>query len=419
MKTYYGMSRFMENSEYWKAIMMGLFVSIIIISSATIGIFFFSAQKTSILEETPLRQVEDIVHNQALENARSLDVFFSRIEGITKAVGDYANQIWTTNASTGRPVYYHNSTFDAPTNFFYSAKHSQNVSYTFSGYKVAPSAYNNETDYLTSADDQTFGEWSQEVNNTINLTADLDFVFQPMYQSMDEILWIYMGTEVGVHRSYPYHGPYSKNYDPRVRPWYLTASDTTTGKIAFTTPYVDASSGKVIITSLYPVRNQDETTIGVVGIDFKLTTIQSAVMGINVQKGGRAFLMNRDFEVLAHPAHTLPNATWNDTDLQVSITTLESNVQAFRDLLDQARNFQVVQEVVDYGGSLGNQIVSLVPLNKTDLILGSALMQQSVVAPTVRIFENIFFLGFFVLNIVLIIVLVAAYIQYRKLASQM
>ena len=167
------------------------------------------------------------------------------------------------------------------------------------------------------------------------------------------------------------------------------------------------------------MRNQEETTIGVVGMDFKLTTIQSAVMGINVQKGGRPSLMNRDFEVLAHPAHTLPNATWNDTDLQVSITTLESNGQAFRDLLDQARNFQVVQEVVDYGGSLGNQIVSLVPLNKTDLILGSALIQQPVVAPTVRIFENIFFLGFFVLDIVLIIVLVAAYIQYRKLASQM
>ncbi|MHA2173339.1 MAG: cache domain-containing protein [Candidatus Hodarchaeales archaeon] len=419
MKSYYGVTRFLEDSEDWKAIMSGLLVAIIIISSACVGIFLLSSQQTMILEETPLRQVEDLLHNQAIESAESLDVFFSRIEGITKVVGDYATQLWEKNDSTGRPVYYHNSTFNAPTDFAYSAKHSQGVSYTFSGYKVAPSAYNNQSDYLTLADDQTYGDWSPEVNHTINLSADMDFVFQPMYQSMDDILWIYMGTEVGVHRSYPYHGPYSKDYDPRIRLWYLTALDTATGNVAFTTPYVDASSGKVIVTSLYPVRDQSETTIGVVGIDFKLTTIQSAVVGTNVQKTGRAFLINRDFEVLAHPDHTLPNATWRETDLQVSITTLETNNADFLDLLDQARNYQIVQEIINYGGSQGDQIVSLVPMNKTDLILGLALTQPSTITPTSKIFENIFFLGLIALDILLAVIVVASYTQYRRLADEM
>jgi hypothetical protein len=409
----------LEDSEDWKAIMGGLLVAIIIISASCVGIFILSSQQAMILEETPLRQVEDLLHNQAIESAESLDVFFSRIEGITRVVGDYATQLWEKNVSTGRPIYYHNSTFNAPTDFTYSAKHSQGVSYTFSGYKVSPSAYNNESEYLTLADDQTFGEWSPEVNHTINLSADMDFVFQPMYQSMDEILWIYIGTEVGVHRSYPYHGPYSKYYDPRIRLWYLTALDTATGKVAFTTPYVDASSGKVIVTSLYPVRDQSETTIGVVGIDFKITTIQSAVMEISVRKTGRAFLINRDFEVLAHPAHTLPNATWQETDLQVPITTLETNNEEFHDILDQARNYNTIQEIIDYGGSLGKQIVSLVPMNKTDLILGLALAQQVTTAPTVKIFENIFFLGLIALDIVLAVAVVASFFQYRRLAHEM
>jgi hypothetical protein len=409
----------LEDSEDWKAIMSGLLVAIIIISTACVGIFILSARQTMILEETPLRQVEDLLHNQAIESAESLDVFFSRIEGITRAVGDYATQLWEKNDSTGRPVYYHNSTFDAPTDFAYSAKHSQGVSYTFSGYKVAPSAYNNQNDYLTLADDQTFGDWSPEVNHSISLSADMDFVFQPMYQSIDEILWIYMGTEVGVHRSYPYHGPYSKDYDPRIRLWYLTALDTATGNVAFTTPYIDASSGNVIVTSLYPVRDQSETTIGVVGIDFKLTTIQSAVVRISVQKTGRAFLMNRDFEVLAHPAHTLPNVTWRETDLQVSITTLETNNEDFLYLLDQARNYQTVQEIIDYGGFRGEQIVSLVPMNNTDLILGLALRKQDTSTPAVKIFENFFFLGLIALDIVLAVVVVAAFTQYRRLASEM
>ena len=129
--------------------------------------------------------------------------------------------------------------------------------------------------------------------------------------------------------------------------------------------------------------------------------------------------MNRDFEVLAHPAHTLPNATWRETDLQVSITTLETNNEDFLDLLDQARNFQTVQGIIDYEGSLGEQIVSLVPLNKTDLILGLALKQQVSTTPMVKIFDNIFFLGLIALDIVLAVVVVAAFAQYRRLASEM
>ena len=148
--------------------MIGLIVAIIIISGVVVVIMIFSSNKTAILEDTPLRQIEDNLHNQALENAKSLDVFFSRIESITKTVGDYANQLWANNKSSERSVYYHNSTFAAPNDFRYSAKHQQNVSYTFSGYKVAPSAYNDELSYLNLPDDQTFGDWSQTVNNTIH-----------------------------------------------------------------------------------------------------------------------------------------------------------------------------------------------------------------------------------------------------------
>jgi len=419
VKTYFSSSSFLKDSEDWKAIMIGLMVSIVIISGVLIGIVISSSTKTAILEDTPLRQIEDNLHNQALENAKSLDVFFSRIESITKTVGDYADQLWANNESSGRPTYYHNSTFAAPKDFSDSAKHQQNVSYSFSGYKVANTSYNNESAYMNLPDDQTFGDWPLVVNNTIQLSADLDFIFRPMYEAMDEIIWIYMGFDVGVHRSYPYHGPYSKDYDPRIRLWYLTALDTPTGEGAFTTPYVDASSGKVIVTSSYPVRDQDNVIIGVVGIDFKLTTIQSEVMTINVQKFGRSFLINRDFQVIAHPSHTLPNASWRKTDLQVSITELETTSESFIDLLDLARGHQAGQEIIDYSGTQGQQIVSLVPLNKTDLILGLALAQPETTAPVIKIFDNLIFLLFISLDVVLMIALVIAFVRYRQLTSEM
>jgi hypothetical protein len=419
VKTYFKSSSFLEDSEDWKGLMIGLIVSIIIISGVLIGIVISSSNKTAILEDTPLRQIEDNLHNQAIENAKSLDVFFSRIESITKTVGDYAKQLWVNNESSERSTYYHNSTFAAPNDFSYSTKHQQNVSFSYSGYKVANTSYNDEATYMNLPDDQTFGDWPIVVKNTIQLSDDLDFIVRTMYEAMDEIIWIYMGFDVGVHRSYPYHGPYSKDYDPRIRPWYLIALDTPIGEGVFTTPYVDASSGKVIVTSSYPVRDQDNSIIGVVGIDFKLTTIQSEVMRINVQKSGRSFLINRDFQVITHPSHTLPNASWRKTDLEVSITELETTSEEFIDLLDLARGHQSVQEIIDYGGTQGKQIVSLVPLNKTDLILGLILTQPETTAPVIKIFNNINFLLFIGLDVILMIALVITFVRYRQLASEM
>jgi uncharacterized protein YegL len=51
----------------------------------------------------------------------------------------------------------------------------------------------------------------------------MDLVFRQLYQAYPEHVWLYMGYEYGFHRSFPWHGPYSRTYDPRTRPWYIGA----------------------------------------------------------------------------------------------------------------------------------------------------------------------------------------------------
>lgn len=404
--------------EDWKVIIIGLFCASIIVTGALTGIILLGMRKTEVLEGTPLRQTENKLQSQAVENAKALDVFFARIEGITKSIGDFASKIWKQNASSKRPSFFHNSSLMHPIDYQYSGKHQQNVSFSYSGYKVAPEAYNSPSTYLNSSDTATFGNWSQSVAKTINLSVDLDLIFQPMYASMKEILWVYMGFSVGLHRSYPYHGPYDKEYDPRIRPWYLTALDTPTGKGAFTTPYVDASSGSVIVTSSYPVRNSTNHLIGVAGVDFKLTTIQTEVLAIPLQKGGRPWLINADFQIIAHPSHTLPNVTWEETDLQTLLTSLESTNPTLTTLLDQARNGKASQAVIDYGSGNGEQLVSVVPLNHSGLILGLSVPYSAT--PVTLSLENswvVLLLGIFDLG--LIGGLVVAYRKHRELGSEM
>lgn len=356
--------------RFWKLVFTTLIPVLLILSSSLIGIIVFDLQKEQVLKDTPLKQTADTLHQNGIEHAQALDVFFSRIESMAKSIGSFAEQVWENNETSERSSYFHNPTINAPADLEYSAKHQQQVSFSTSAYKIAPTAYENSTDYLNQDEDLTFGEWSAYVNHTINLSASLDLLFSPMYDAMDEILWIYMGFEDGVHRTYPYHGPFNKEYDPRSRPWYLTALDTLPGDVAFTTPYIDATTSKVVATAVIAIHDGANDLIGVIGIDFNLGTIQSEVLNIELGRTTRSFLVNTDFNIIAHPDHILPSASWQSSDLEVSITSVETTNEDFTDLLQQARTGSDGQSIIDYGGSEGRQLVSVIPLNGTNMILG-------------------------------------------------
>ena len=307
-------------------------------------------------DEIVLKLEEENHHDQAVQHAEALDAFFSRIAAVEKTIGSYTNRLLEDNDPTGRPIYYHDATMDRATpDPVFSAKHGKTIDLDASGYLVSPNP-------------EQLWNWSDEVNETINLYADLDLIFQPMYTSTEEILWTYMGFENGVHRTYPFHG-LSSSYDPRIRPWYTTAVDADPGTVTFTTPFIDAATGKVIITAALAIY-QSEELIGVIGIDILLKTIQDKVLSIDPGDSGKAFLINDDGNVLAHPSHKLPNVHWNTTDLEVSITNYETNTNGFQELLNNASNGYAGQVITNYGHDLGEHIVSLIPLKNANLIFG-------------------------------------------------
>lgn len=75
----------------------------------------------------------------------------------------------------------------------------------------------------------------------------------------------FCGFESGLHASYPGQGNYPEEYDPRLRPWYKAAMSA--GTTFNTPPYVDASSRRAVISSVWPLRSPAGTPIGVAGVD--------------------------------------------------------------------------------------------------------------------------------------------------------
>ncbi|PJE34947.1 histidine kinase [Pseudooceanicola lipolyticus] len=88
-------------------------------------------------------------------------------------------------------------------------------------------------------------------------------------------------------------------YDPRTRPWYLRAeADQNT---IWTDPYIFYSSQQPGITLASPVFGSDGTINGVMGVDIEISDISDFLSMLRVGSTGKALIIHRNGDVIAHP----------------------------------------------------------------------------------------------------------------------
>jgi len=100
-------------------------------------------------------------------------------------------------------------------------------------------------------------------------------VYRELYRSEPElIVWLYTGLETGLHSSYPGHGGYPADFDPRARDWYARAKEND----ALTwTVLPDVSTRRVALTASMPVRYADGSFAGVTAIDIQMAGILETI----------------------------------------------------------------------------------------------------------------------------------------------
>jgi methyl-accepting chemotaxis protein len=91
-------------------------------------------------------------------------------------------------------------------------------------------------------------------------------------------------------------------FDPRVRPWYKGAQNSSTPTL--TEPYVDAATGQTII-SLAMASTKAGQGVGVVGGDLSLQTLIDTLSARDFDGMGYAFLVSADGKILVHPDKAL------------------------------------------------------------------------------------------------------------------
>ncbi len=112
-------------------------------------------------------------------------------------------------------------------------------------------------------------------------------------------------------------------FDPRTRPWYQQArAERTT---IWTDPYIFFSSHQPGITLAAPVLDAGGRLRGVVGVDIEISAISDFLARLNIGQNGKALIIHRNGDVIAHPDADLIKTVDDDGTLRFA------NIREFDD----------------------------------------------------------------------------------------
>ncbi|MEC5162341.1 MULTISPECIES: methyl-accepting chemotaxis protein [unclassified Janthinobacterium] len=109
------------------------------------------------------------------------------------------------------------------------------------------------------------------------------------------------------------------NYDPTQRPWYIKANQV--GGPILTAPYVDATTGKLVVTFAEPFGPKGNAT-AVGGVDVMIDTVVRNVVAIKPTPSSFSFLVDSTGAIIAHPDQKLTLKPVTDFDAALTIAKL-------------------------------------------------------------------------------------------------
>ncbi|NOU50508.1 methyl-accepting chemotaxis protein [Pseudoalteromonas sp. JBTF-M23] len=109
------------------------------------------------------------------------------------------------------------------------------------------------------------------------------------------------------------------NVDFRQRGWYQLGKNQQ--KTAFTSPYIDASTGELLLSVVSPI-SANAKLQGVIGGDLSLSVIAKSVNAVNFDNTGYAFLVSGDGKIISHQNSKFNGKSIDSIDSALSITQI-------------------------------------------------------------------------------------------------
>ncbi|MDY6785895.1 MAG: SpoIIE family protein phosphatase [Cyanobacteriota bacterium] len=146
----------------------------------------------------------------------------------------------------------------------------------------------------------------------------------------------------------------SKEYDPRVRPWYITTLEVK--QQTWSPIYASADLGALQITATTPIYDQRGEFRGILGSNFILSEVNKFLNELKISKSGKAFIIERSADLIATSTDEAPyleiegqeepaRLNAKDTQDPVLRIALESLLEQVGDLKRVTQSVSLVVEV--------------------------------------------------------------------------
>ena len=181
------------------------------------------------------------------------------------------------------------------------------------------------------------------------------FEFKNFIDKMSDVKAIYVGTPNKKMIIEP-EEKLPAGYDPTVRPWYKEA--IVSDGVIITSPYMDASTKKLVITIAKKLKDPDGKITGVIGIDYYIAKMLDLFKNYKLAKTGYVFVINNKGNILIDKD---VNNIGKDLGKFSYIQTIIRNKNGFISYNENNRNFFASYHKMK---STGWIVVSVVPKNE-------------------------------------------------------
>ena len=133
-----------------------------------------------------------------------------------------------------------------------------------------------------------------------SIEANAYQLFNHFGETHSGLAYIYLGNEQGGYIQWP-EGEVNAKYDPRQRPWYISAKQAN-GDAIRTNAYYWEIDDKVIVSTVKAIKNNGQI-VGVQGMDVSLQGLTDIIANIKLGETGYLMLVEASGNILADPKH--------------------------------------------------------------------------------------------------------------------
>ncbi|WP_332450387.1 SpoIIE family protein phosphatase [Methanoculleus sp.] len=208
-----------------------------------------------------------------------------------------------------------------------------------------------------------------------NAAGMMDDIFIPIAATNRHLAGVYVGTGSGMAMIYPWTTGLDATCDPRLRSWFVQASET--GGPVWSEPYVDLIGHGLMVTCSRPVYSPDRDWVWVVGADVTIETINQQIIGTQVGDRGYAMLVDRHGNVISRPGLTSGDLRWDESFVTENLL-LSSNP----DLAAVAGKMIAGETgIARVGLDDGERFVAYAPVRSVNWSVGVVMPVDEVLAP--------------------------------------